>query len=205
MNIHIFIILILISFFISIAYLYGFKKNYRLIKNVAKILEVELNPLDKNYTWLGGVVGFSAEYDIENTGKIKITFSTIPRQSILFLPLSILMGRYDKLELLVPVKKKITSDINIFKKNLLNNINIKNNVYTEKLYINQDSLKLRVYYEGKNNNVRALIKDFAPFFKMGLNQLIFSKKNNRCYINMKTNNANLHIVGKIIKKINELY
>ena len=116
------------------------------------------------------------------------------------------MGRYDKLELLFPVKKKITGNINIIKKKPLNNINVKSkDVYTEKFYLNEDSLKLRIYYEGDNNTVSALIKDFSHFFKVGLNQMVFSKNHNKCYINMKTNNNNLHIPGNIIKKINELY
>lgn len=204
MNINIFIILILLTFFISISYIYGFRKNYRLIKNVAKRLEEELQPIDKTYTWLGGVVGFSAEYNVVNLSKIKITFSTIPRQSILFLPIAILMGRYDKLELLIPVKKKILNDINIVKKSPLNYINIKSNDLTEKIYLSENSLKFIIYSKNRSDNPNILIKDFASFFKKGLNQLIFSKINNTCYLNIKINKHNFHIINNLIQKLNEL-
>ena len=60
-----FIYLFILSIILVITFHYGNKKNIKLIKTVAKMLEEVFSPIDKEYIWLGGVVGFSAVYKVK--------------------------------------------------------------------------------------------------------------------------------------------
>jgi len=44
------------------AFYRGVKINVKRARELASILEEVLKPEDQTYTWLGGVIGFSAEY-----------------------------------------------------------------------------------------------------------------------------------------------
>ncbi|RME67930.1 MAG: hypothetical protein D6778_02635 [Nitrospirae bacterium] len=85
---------------------YWKKRNMELIREVGGLLEGILKPKDQRYTWLGGVVGFSAEYRTERFGPVRALFTTLPRQSLIYLPFALVLGRKDRLELLVPIKEK---------------------------------------------------------------------------------------------------
>jgi hypothetical protein len=201
MNLYLFIIFILLTFLISIAYIYGYKKNYKLIKSVSKKLENELQPIDKTYTWLGGVIGFSANYMLEKIGNIKILFATIPRQSILFLPFSIIMGKYDKIEVLIPLNKNIESNIIInkcrpfFKPKRRSNFNLK------RIHMKENSHRLIIDYDGNYEIVNDLIKEISHFFRYGLYQFELNKKDNTCYL--KLNRNGLNIINELITKIHK--
>ncbi len=102
-----FIGLLAVTVFVVIWHQYWKKQNMRFIKEVGKVLEEVLQPEDQQYTWLGGVVGFSAVYTTGQYGKVKAVFTTLPRQSLLYLPVALVFGRADMLELLVPTREGI--------------------------------------------------------------------------------------------------
>jgi hypothetical protein len=203
MNAYLFIIFILLTFFISIAYIYGYKENYKLIKSVSKKLEDELKPIDKTYTWLGGVIGFSATYMLKEIGSIKILFATIPRQSILFLPFSIIMRKYDKIEVLIPFNKKIKSNITIIRCKPYFKLKRKNNFNLKRVYIKENSHRLIIDYDGNYEIVSNIVREFSHFFRYGLYQFELTKKDNACYL--KLNKNGLNIIKEIITKINKSY
>lgn len=78
----------------------GQRRNMKKIRETARSLEKILSPSQKTYTWLGGVVGFHADFKVEGFKEVKAVLTLLPRQSFLFLPLSLLKGTKDKLQVL---------------------------------------------------------------------------------------------------------
>ena len=72
-------------------------------------MEEALRPKEKNYTWIGGYVGVVAEYVLEdeNYSKVKATISLLPHHSLLYLPISLLLGRKDRVYFLIYPKRKL--------------------------------------------------------------------------------------------------
>jgi len=72
-------------------------------------MEEALRPKEKNYTWIGGYVGVVAEYTLEdeNYSKAKATISLLPHHSLLYLPISLLLGRKDRVYFLIYPKRKL--------------------------------------------------------------------------------------------------
>ncbi len=74
------------------------KYNLETIRTASKELEAALRPQDQTYTWLGGAVGFTAEYQTEKPlRKVEATLTMLSRQSLLFYPISKLMFGSDRL------------------------------------------------------------------------------------------------------------
>ena len=94
---------------------YWRRKNLQFIRAVGEVLETVLRPRHQRYTWLGGVIGFSAEFKTDAFGVVRVVFTTLPRQSLLYLPLAWVLGRRDRLELLIMMKQdphlKATGDL----------------------------------------------------------------------------------------------
>ncbi len=95
-----FILLFVISLILVWGYHWGVKTNRALMSEVAAVLEEALTPECKEYTLLGGVIGFRARYETEKAGTVRALFTTLPRQSLLYLPVSLMMGQTDRLEVL---------------------------------------------------------------------------------------------------------
>ncbi len=91
---------LLLTLLLVAAYLYGYRKNLSLIREASMQLEEALRPDDAEYTWLGGTVGFSAEYRVKGFRSVQAVLRLIPRQSLLYLPVVLLSGRSDTLQLL---------------------------------------------------------------------------------------------------------
>ncbi|PID57555.1 hypothetical protein CSB45_06925 [candidate division KSB3 bacterium] len=74
------------------------KYNLLMIQAVSKELEAALEPKDQTYTWLGGSVGFTAQYEtLKPLRKAEATLTMLSRQSLLFYPISKLMFGNDRL------------------------------------------------------------------------------------------------------------
>jgi hypothetical protein len=74
------------------------KYNLMTLQAVGKELESALRPADQTYTWLGGSIGFNAEYKTEKPlRKVDATMTMLSRQSVLFYPISKLLFGNDRL------------------------------------------------------------------------------------------------------------
>lgn len=116
------LVLIVVSLIIIGGFYFGKRRNLSIILDFVKILEETIKPEDKEYTWIGGVAGFKASYRKKGFKKIEITFTLLPRQSILFLPFSYLFFKGDRIFLIIEplhgfkeewhlIKGKIPQDI----------------------------------------------------------------------------------------------
>ncbi|HPT65508.1 MAG TPA: hypothetical protein PLT52_06375 [Acetomicrobium sp.] len=102
-------VLLLLGLVASLQYWRGRRLNLTLIRELSRQMEEALRPKEKNYTWIGGYVGVVAEYTLEdeNYSKAKVTISLLPHHSLLYLPISLLLGRKDRVYFLIYPKRKL--------------------------------------------------------------------------------------------------
>jgi hypothetical protein len=94
---HGFTLLLLFTVLILAAYIRGRRINLAMAKRLAALMENRLRPLEKEYTWIGGLTGFKAAFTLEGGLEARATLVMKPRQSLLYLPLSMLIFGGDKL------------------------------------------------------------------------------------------------------------
>lgn len=97
-----------------------FRKRRELIvflKEVTETLEKHFKPVDKTYVWLGYLVGYKAKYDLPGNSRAYILLTTVPRHSILYLPIAKLLRRRDRLEVAIePYDRYVTTELHIYRK-----------------------------------------------------------------------------------------
>ncbi|GEM_PF-4232405 len=181
-----FTLLVGLSVAISILYIAGYKHNIKLMKLIAESLENALTPRDKLYTYLGGVLGFAVDYDVDGFKKVHATLRLIPRQSILYLPFVFLTNRKDSLQLMFYTKNPIKSEFHLIKESVLD-------FFTKPKIYNRNKLKSKIVeIEGKKwemlyedetyHNFINLINFFnSRHFK----HLAITKENNIVYIKLE--------------------
>ncbi len=104
-----------LSIVIAVLYYVGHKRNIKAIEAVSKSLENSLKPQDKEYTWLGGALGFTGNYKIEGFEKVTASVFMLPRQSVLYFPFSYITTGYDRLEVLFFLKEKVWNEIHVIR------------------------------------------------------------------------------------------
>lgn len=95
------VVLLGLTLLVLLQYVRGRKANLRLARAVSDALERALEPLDQKYTWIGGVSGFKAVFDLGQGMEVRVTLAMCPRHAILYLPISWLIFGWDRLLLLV--------------------------------------------------------------------------------------------------------
>ena len=112
---YLFLITIL-TLLVLAGYFLGRKKNLSIVKSVGNTLEEVLKPDDQDYTWLGGSIGFHANYKCRDFKNVEATLTLLPRQSPLYYPVSFLVSGFDKLYVTFFLKLKIKSEGHIVNK-----------------------------------------------------------------------------------------
>ena len=84
-------------------YLWGRRANWRIIRETAQACERALRPQDQTYTWIGGLIGYKADYVVRrgHLNRVEATLTALPRHSLLYLPISWAWRRHDTLYLLL--------------------------------------------------------------------------------------------------------
>lgn len=81
-------------------YLMGARRMRARARSYAVELEQALQALEQQYTNIGGLVGYHGQYRARPPfPEIKVTFTLLPRHSLLFLPAALLISRHDRLYL----------------------------------------------------------------------------------------------------------
>ncbi|MCS7233981.1 MAG: hypothetical protein N3C62_04570 [Synergistetes bacterium] len=112
------LILIIFSAVLTLQFFKGRKLNLILMKSYLEEIESVLRIKDKDYTWIGGYVGFKAGYKIENKlfSVLEVSLILSPRHSLLYLPISLLLFRGDRVFfLLTPRGKKVESEVHVIR------------------------------------------------------------------------------------------
>lgn len=85
----------------------GRKLNLMLMKYYLNEIEEVIKPVDKEYVWLGGYVGYRAKYKVsdDQVEKVETTLTLLPRQSLLYFPIALVTSRHDKLFLVFRLRE----------------------------------------------------------------------------------------------------
>ena len=105
----IFFLFIGFSFLLTIGYFWGRRLNRRIYQSAFKDLVDVVKPDDQNFTNIGGAVGFHANLVVKKKGtpfaRVDATITLLPRHSWLYLPISKLIRKYDRLFITLYLKK----------------------------------------------------------------------------------------------------
>lgn len=109
-----FLALIVVAAGLTLGYFRGRRKNLGLARTISRELEAVLHPKDQTYTWLGGVLGFKAEYrGVSGTNRVEATLTLLPRHSLLYLPVAWLLSGGDRLFVVAYPTKPIKGETHI--------------------------------------------------------------------------------------------
>ncbi len=98
------------SLLLSLGYVWGKRKNTRIHLSTFNAVTDILKPKDQVFTNIGGLTGYHASIIPEKSSvvkKVDLTLTLLPRQSWLYLPLSMLITKYDRLYINMFFGKKI--------------------------------------------------------------------------------------------------
>ncbi len=113
-------LLVALAIVATVQYFLGRRKNLILIREYANVIEHALKPIDKTYTWVGGYIGFKAEYKVkqEVVKTVKATLHLKPRLSLFYYPIAKLTMRHDKLYVVMETSKDIAGEAHLIQKGM---------------------------------------------------------------------------------------
>jgi len=114
-SIEIISILIILAGVTVLQFFRGRKLNLQLAEFYMNVSIAEFKPKDRNFVWLGGYIGYRAYFDLEDGLKLEYTLTLLPRQSLLYFPISLLTNRHDKLYLVFKLRK-LNGEAHLIKK-----------------------------------------------------------------------------------------
>jgi len=105
----IFFLFIGFSFLLTFGYFWGRRLNRKIYQSAFNDLVEVVKPDDRNFTNIGGAIGFHANLFIKKKGtpfsRVDATITLLPRHSWLYLPISKLIRKYDRLFITLYMKK----------------------------------------------------------------------------------------------------
>ncbi len=113
-----FIGIVLLAGIASVGFFWGRKKNLSLAREIGKITEEFLRPVGQNYIWIGGEIGYKASYVIKKSfaKKCRTMLTLLPRQSPFWIPISLLLARYDRFFMSYILEKNLSCEFYLRKK-----------------------------------------------------------------------------------------
>jgi len=135
------------SLVLTVLYPLGHRRNLKLAKRMAALLEEQLQPQDQEYTWLGGVMGFTGEFKVPGFRKVMVVYRLLPRQSVLWLPFHFLTGDRDTVQALFYLKEPPSQEIHMVKRGLLSRPKIYNLASLKEKRMKRRGSKVRILYE----------------------------------------------------------
>lgn len=101
----------------TIQYFLGTKKNRLIGKGMSSQAEGVFSPKDSEYVNIGGSIGYNFAYKLREPWKeAKGTFTLFPRHSLLYMPMSLLIGSSDRFYLNLFTEKKLAGEGHIIEK-----------------------------------------------------------------------------------------
>ncbi len=105
------VLILVLALAATLGYFRGRKKNKWIAGWIADECENVLRPKHTEYTNIGGTIGYNFTYSLHPPYKeAKGTFTLLPRQSLLYLPLSLLLVRHDRFYLHIYASKKLLAE-----------------------------------------------------------------------------------------------
>ncbi|MBI4392061.1 MAG: hypothetical protein HY575_09245 [candidate division NC10 bacterium] len=109
-----FLVLVLAAGLLTLGYFRGRRINLGLARAIGSELERTLHPKDQTYTWLGGVLGFRAEYRSNGAvPRVEATLTLLPRHSLLYLPVARLLSGGDRLFVVAHPREPVRGEAHV--------------------------------------------------------------------------------------------
>ena len=175
-----FLILLVFSLGLIGTYHWGMRYNLRLCRKWAQILEGLFSPQEKEYTWLGGVIGFTAEYKVFPFRRIKAVLRLVPRHSLLYWPFAFLMGRRDCLQILFYLPQSVKEEVHLIRKGLRMPY-ISSQAKLKKQELRLQGVPFILLFE---KEPPAFGQSIGFHCLSGLKHLALTKENNVCYLEL---------------------
>ena len=117
----IFFLFIGFSFLLTLGYFWGRRSNRRIYQSALNDLVDVVKPNDQTFTNIGGAVGFHANLFVKKKGtpffRVDATITLLPRHSWLYLPISKLIRKYDRLFITLYLKKPPSEEAHLIESN----------------------------------------------------------------------------------------
>lgn len=147
-----FLLFIAFSFLLSYGYFWGRRRNKKIFLSAFNALVEVAEPVDQTFTTIGGVVGYHANLRMKKdspVSQIDATITLLPRHSWLYLPISMMIMRYDRLFVTLSIKPKMVGEGHIIEKAYagFRGPKIKNADRLQKETIKWNTIDFILYYE----------------------------------------------------------
>jgi hypothetical protein len=111
-------VVIVLAVVVTASYFFGRKVNASLMTLYSAALENAVKPIDQKYTWIGGYVGYRAEYKVQDEylKQVRASLHLKPRVSLLYYPVARFTMPYDKLYLVFECKRGLPGEAHLIKK-----------------------------------------------------------------------------------------
>lgn len=148
----IFFLFIAFSFLLSFGYFWGRRRNKGIFLSAFNALVEVAQPVDQTFTTIGGVVGYHANLYLKKdspVSRIDATITLLPRHSWLYIPISLIIMRYDRLFVTLYIKPKLPGEGHIIEKTYagFRGPKIKNADRLQKELIRWRNFQFYLYYE----------------------------------------------------------
>ncbi|NJE00984.1 hypothetical protein [Thermococcus sp. JdF3] len=185
----------------------GRKLNLMLMEHYIRAVKEVINPEDELYTWLGGYIGFRAEYKVNrgNIRKFEYTLTLLPRHSLLYFPIALITSRHDKLYIVVRPFNDIKHEAHLIQKGYYRmRPGIENEELLKKEIIEIAGRQYEALYEKRRDveNLKALIESFSN--PHNVKHVSLTPSTNVFYIQMKPEPETIGSdIERIMRFVNE--
>ncbi|HOD28334.1 MAG TPA: hypothetical protein PKH03_03895 [Syntrophales bacterium] len=157
-----FYLFVVTTILLTVGYFQGRRRNRRIFLDAFQALVDTVNPDDQTYTTIGGVVGYHANLLLKRKGpvsRVDATITLLPRQSWLYLPISLLTMRFDRLFVTIHLKSDVPGEGHLIERSYsrFRGPKIANEARLEKETVRWGKLDFILYYD--NLNVRERFRD----------------------------------------------
>ncbi|QDA31320.1 hypothetical protein FH039_06530 [Thermococcus indicus] len=196
-----FVAIFLIAGISALQFYRGRKLNLMLMEHYIRAVKDVIKPEDELYTWLGGYIGFRAEYKVnrDNIRKFEYTLTLLPRHSLLYFPIALITSRHDKLYLVIKPFSDIQREAHLIQKGYYRmRPGIDNEELLRKEVIEIAGKQYEALYEKKRDveNLRALIESLSN--PHNIKHVSLTPKTNVFYVQMK---PEPETIGKDVERI----
>ncbi|ASI98615.1 hypothetical protein [Thermococcus celer] len=172
----------------SLQFYKGRKLNLQLMYHYLQTIEEVVKPEDKEYVWLGGYIGFRANYKVnrDNVRKFEYTLTLLPRHSILYFPIALVTSRHDKLYIVVRPFAGIKREAHLIQKGYYRlKPEIENEPLLQREVVEIAGKKYEALYEKRRDidNLKALIESLSK--PHNVKHVALTPKTNVFYVLMK--------------------
>jgi hypothetical protein len=113
----VFFLFVAFSFLLTLGYFWGRRQNRDIYLSALDDLVKIVKPDDQTFTNIGGAIGYHANLQIKKKGapisRVDATITLLPRHSWLYLPISKLIRRYDRLFITVHMKHPLPEEVHL--------------------------------------------------------------------------------------------